>query len=646
MSVVRRAFVGPALLCTAVAACASAGSQPAAADERPAATPVRHDAPRPDGWSDRSFYLAMRDGVRLAVSLYFPDGKQPAAPAPAVLFQTRYGRATHFAGKAQGDPQRWRESGYVVAVIDTRGSTASFGTRRAEIGPEEVRDMDKIIAHLASQPWSNGEVIAAGVSYMADTADWASSRPAPALIAAVPRQTDFDAWAHLFFPGGVLNDYMMSRWGSYTREIDLGRDGREQGLDCRARIADCPKLFPVLQPVDDDAGFDQLRLAQGDRQHWGPDDYAQTQFRDEPGLNGYTLFDSSSASAIAAIRRERKPVQYWGSWVDGGTAEAALARFRSVPQLPMEIWITANNHGHLLGADPLLPENTEPIPDAAEQFRLNRAFVEKVRRRGAVARRIHYYVMGTGLFKDADVWPPAGLRRQFLAFGPAASTVGVSEKGLSVASAQGSLLAKPLSEVGEHRYAVDFSATTGKATRWTTQFGIAPAYPDRRDEDRKLLAFDSQPMTVDMELAGTPVIALHMAAATGDPAVFAYLEAIAPDGRVSYLAEGQLRLIHRKPAVAAQLPYDQGPAAHSFNRADALPVKPGEVMQVSFALFPTAALIRKDHRLRVALAGADADTFRRYSQGKPETFTIYSGGPRASGIELWMRPWHAPQARR
>ena len=282
--------------------------------------------------------------------------------------------------------------------------------------------MDEIIAHLASRPWANGQVIAAGVSYMADTADWATSRHAPALIAAIPRETDFDAWAHLFFPGGVLNDYMMKGWGTYTREIDLGRDGREQGLDCGARLADCAQLFPILQPVDDDRGFVQLRRAIGDRQHWGPDDYAQTQFRDEAGRNGYTLLSSSSASAIAAMRRERKPVQYWGSWVDGGTAEAALARFRSGPELPMEVWITANDHGHTLGADPLRPLNLQPLPSADEQFAINRAFVERVRRGENIARAIHYYVMGAGEFRADSHVAAGGHAAAFPRTGPAALT--------------------------------------------------------------------------------------------------------------------------------------------------------------------------------------------------------------------------------
>ncbi|MDT9600727.1 CocE/NonD family hydrolase [Sphingosinicella rhizophila] len=575
---------------------------------------------RPQGWSDKSYYLAMKDSTRIAISLYWPGGQPPSAPAPAILFQTRYGRAGHFSNKAGGDPQRWRDAGYVVAVIDTRGSTASFGPRDVDIGPDEVADMDAIIAHLAGQSWSNGEVIGAGVSYMADTADWATSRAAPALIAAVPRQADFDAWAHLFFPGGVRNDYMLSGWGSYTREIDLGRDGRDRGLDCRLRVGDCPELFPILQPVDEDSDYDLVRAALSGRRHWGPDDYRATDFRDEPGLNGYSLFDSSPAAALDAIRRERKPVQYWGSWMDGGTAEAALARYRSAPEVPMEIWITGNNHGHQVGADPLLPARRRPVPSEEEQFARNRDFVERVRRGERIGREINYYVLGAGTFRKTASWPPANVSREFLAF-----------------TSGNRLSARPAA--GIDRTDVDFTATTGKATRWTTQFGTPPDYPDRRNEDRKLLVYDGPPMTQDMELVGTPVVTLHIAARTTDPAFFVYLEDVAPDGRVSYLTEGTFRAIHRKPADPADLPYDQGPAPHSFAKADAMNVVPGKLMRIEFALWPVAARIAKGHRLRVAIGGADADTFRRHSKGQAETFSIHRGGTKASGIAITTRPW-------
>ena len=47
--------------------------------------PISHAGPavspeKPTDWSDRSYYLAMRDGTRLAVSLNFPIGWFPPSP--------------------------------------------------------------------------------------------------------------------------------------------------------------------------------------------------------------------------------------------------------------------------------------------------------------------------------------------------------------------------------------------------------------------------------------------------------------------------------------------------------------------------------------------------------------------------------------
>ena len=93
---------------------------------------------RPADWSDRSYYLAMRDGVRLAVSLYFPGRVVPRAPAPVLLIQTRYGRAGARKANHPRSIGPWLDAGFVAAVVDVRGSTASFGARTAELGLSEL----------------------------------------------------------------------------------------------------------------------------------------------------------------------------------------------------------------------------------------------------------------------------------------------------------------------------------------------------------------------------------------------------------------------------------------------------------------------------------------------------------------------------
>jgi putative CocE/NonD family hydrolase len=396
-----------------------------------------------------------------------------------------------------------------------------------------------------------------------------------------------------------------------------------ESLDCGLRVEDCAKLWPRLQPVDADTGFAQIRAAIAARKHWTPADYDAVEFRDDKAKNGYTVFASSPAAYLTALKRQRVPVQYWGSWMDAGTAEAALSRYRSMPDLPMEVWLTANNHGNHQRTDPLLPLVKAPAPAFDTQFDSMIAFLARLRAGKTIERSIHYYVLGADQFRTTPVWPPADAHTTRFRFAPDRALVSA---------------ATPLAD-GQDRVPVDFTASSGRATRWTTQLGEAAAYPDRRDEDDKLLAYTSAPFERDMELVGTPSVHLFVASETSDPAFFVYLEDVAPDGRVTYLTEALFRAIHRKPADVAKLPYAQPQPASSFARADAMKMQPGQIAEVSFPAFPVAALLRQGHRLRVAIAGADADTFHRYSEGRDDAFTVERSTVRPSGIDVNLRPW-------
>lgn len=589
-----------------------------------AMVPARADGPvpaeRPTGQSDRSYYLAMPDGVELAIGLWFPKAMVAGSRHPVVLIQTRYGRAGLFIYGEGGRYARLLEEGYVVAVVDTRGSTSSFGDRLVELGPDEVRDMDSLITHLRAQPWSDGQVFATGVSYMADTADLATASPA-GLNGAVIRQSDFDAYAQLFMPGGVSNDFMMELWGGDTLLRDYGKSlDPKAPLDCMARAGDCAKLWPRLQPTDDDKDFSRMRAAMAARRHWKPDDYRQAEFRDDKGANGYSMFASSPASRLAAIARQKVPVQYWASWMDAGTAEGTLARYRSLPDVPMQVWISANSHTGDRLSDPFRPEDAVPRPGADEQWQMMTGFLADMRAGRPVARAIHYYVLGAGVYHTTADWPPADVKRVPFHFAPG-----------------NALTPAAPATAGSDTYTVDETATTGQTTRWTTQIGAPAAYGDRAAADAKLLTYTSAPFEADMELVGTPSVRLFVASRTGDPAFFAYLSDVAPDGRVTYLTEGLFRAVHRGPAAVGRLPYAQAEPAVTYNRADAKPLPPGQVVEVAFPTFPVAALIAKGHRLRISLSGADAGTFRQY--GKGDVWTIARTPAQPSSLSVDLRPW-------
>lgn len=127
-------------------------------------------------------------------------------------------------------------------------------------------------------------------------------------------------------------------------------------------------------------------------------------------------------------------------------------------------------------------------------------------------------------------------------------------------------------------------------------------YGDRAVADKGLLTYTSSPLNRDVEITGHPVINLKISSSESDGAVIAYLEDVAPGGKVTMLTRGQLRLIHRKNS-SEKPPYPIFGPYHTFE--DASPMRRGEVAEVSFGLLPLSVKVKKGHALRVAISGHD-----------------------------------------
>ena len=115
----------------------------------------------------RSEYVTMRDGVRLAVSLWLTEEDyQHHSKCPAVLITTRYWRASAFRQDNDNPALQWPsllasvllKHGCRLIVTDARGSGASFGFREAEIDHNEVEDIGELIDWVAQQAWCDGQV--------------------------------------------------------------------------------------------------------------------------------------------------------------------------------------------------------------------------------------------------------------------------------------------------------------------------------------------------------------------------------------------------------------------------------------------------------------------------------------------------------
>ena len=561
----------------------------------------------------RSLYVPMRDGVRIALDVVLPDGLPEGTRVPTILTMTRYWRS--WEGDGPNDLQRFFASqGYAVVWGDSRGTGASFGVWPHHRARDETLDFSEVMDWIVAQPWSDGSVGGWGNSYTANTNDWFAERNHPAFLAGISRFPDYDPYTDLYFPGGVPNAYMGSNWGGRVKEMDLNTPRSRGGNP------------PVgVKPVDEDTDGSLLAAAVEARR-LVPSVYESMKdltYKDEamPFWDGVSMDWWGIHSHVEEVQRSGSAIYSWASWTDAGTAQGVLHRFMTLSN-PQRAVIAGWSHGARQDTDPFHPADHPLDPPTEAQLLEDLCFYQAyLGGEGEPLKELLYKTMGEEVWKSTGEWP-----------------LPETEMIPWFFQDNGELGTQPPTSPGSDEYRVDFTHTTGTRNRWATNNGAGDVvYPDRAEADTKLLTYTSAPLEEDLELTGHPVVTLHMSSTHGDGAVFVYLEDVAPDGRVRYIGEGQLRLIHRKiseeePPFVTAVPY------HSYKEADAAPMVPGEMEEVTFALHPTSVLFKRGHRIRIAIGGADADTFARIPAGGTPVWTLDRSPSRGSHIMLPVIP--------
>lgn len=158
-----------------------------------------------DGPQRTSFYVAVRDGTKLAVDLFRPtrSGVVATERLPVVWMHTPYNRRT-YRGRGAADAYpgfalQLVQFGYNVAVVDFRGVHASFGQNRA-YNRGEWLDAARLDAYdvsewFAAQSWTNGRIGMWGCSATGGSQMQAATTAPPSLKAIFPMSAEFDAYS-------------------------------------------------------------------------------------------------------------------------------------------------------------------------------------------------------------------------------------------------------------------------------------------------------------------------------------------------------------------------------------------------------------------------------------------------------------------
>ncbi len=532
-----------------------------------------------------SQYVAMRDGVRLAVSVTRPAAAngQPAPGKFPVLWTgtlsiarpgvTEPGQAANTIGYG-GIPGLARH-GYVIVQVARRGNGPSFGPRRGYNDRSEAYDAYEIIDWAATQPWSTGKVGVYGCSNTGDAAMHAITMANPNLKAAFSGCFSFEKY------DGFLRGGIFANWGTgpeRTLEQDMSNT-----------------------PVQGDEA--KVLLRQAAESHVGQPPLA-AMWRGMPYRDSWTdatrsrfWAEGSAASYLPQMQRSGTALYIQGGWRDDLRAQGLVAY--------------ANMPGSRIIIGPWGHCQNDDFNLLAEIHRFFDQHLKGVNTGLSAQDPIHYFTVNGG-WKSSKTWPVAGATatRYHL-------TMGV--EGPVLAPRQG-----------------------GADTRFTVRYDVdCPSRPNRGDG---LLTgappcplvhagphFASGVLTRDTEVTGDAVADLWISSTATDGNIFVYLEDVSPDGTVTPVTDARLKASLRK--VSAPRYKNFGLPWHRAYAEDAAPLRTGTPERMTFAFLPASHIFKAGHRIQISVAGADYRERDRQTGNGPQV-TIHNSADRASAVIL------------
>ena len=625
-----------------------------------------------------SAYIPMSDGTQLAATIFLPDGG-PTRRVPALLWYLPGHRESIDPRtgnlRAYGSSEQIRfftSHGYAWALVEMRGSGASFGTRY-DRGPQIGLDGKEVVEWLAQQQWSDGNVGMVGSSYQGYSQYATAAHRPKGLKAIFPEIAGFDEYSIMFYPGGIQS-IAMSDFATANIRRDDENVFRPTGAASGA-VADRGFAMDVLPsaPVVDEDGDGQLadeipvdKNGNGTFLDDGAPTYADGNSRQDIYFRAtqqhVANVNLTSALIDQAPFRDSKLGTTQLSYAQLGPADrvadlagSAIAIYNRAGWFDYHVrcatqWF-ASLHEKTPSRLTIVPGPHSGFPDGRasggpywKQFGLTLTNVdlnrEKLRFFDRYLRGIdngidreppvHIYVMGKG-WRAERTWPLQRARGMRYYFG------------------DGHLLQTKSAKPGADSLVADAAADsrTNGANRWN--FRLASSSTPLGASSGTRVIYETRSLENDLEVTGHPIVQLAASSLAADGDFFVYLEDVAPDGSVMRVTDGQLRASFEGVVSEDRIstaPFNVQPALpwHGFRQSDrnSKVFAAGRIAKLKLDLMPTAWVFGRGHRIRVAIAGADSPTFElhplleaaRDAGSPPPTYDIHRGGADTSYVEL------------
>ncbi len=485
---------------------------------------------------ERNLPTPARDGAVLVTDHYAPVTDRPKG---TVLLRTPYGRG--FPGDLEA--RVYAGHGYHVAVQSCRGTFGSTGTFYPMAN--EADDAQDAVAWLRTQPWFDGRLATAGGSYVGWT-QWALLMDPPpelrtCLIAVAPHNMHDTVYGAGAFRLGDFLSWAATMAGP---ERFTGLRGMARLLTMNRRLTPVYAALPLADAAD---------AATEHRTPWFRE-WLTTPDPDDPLWDRLKLDD--------ALQRANVPVRLTAGWQDL-FLEQTLHQYQTLRTRGVDVSLTVGPWTHQeqgqKGMGRLLLSNLEWLQTHLADGETPTPPPPKL--------PVEVYVTGRGAWRRLAEWPPA------------------ADETVRYLQPDRKLLADEPSGGAPSTYVYDPANPTPTigGPLLTRDSGVK----DNADLQNRpdVLTFTTPPLTVPLEIIGTPVVELAHTRSNPHADVFVRLCDVDPKGVSRNFAEGLLRLDPTSPI--------------------------DQVQHVRVRLDACAHEVRPGHRIRLLIAGGSHPQYAR-----------------------------------
>lgn len=567
-------------------------------------------------------FITTAKGQKIAVLVSVPaDAKGNPVPGkfPVILTQTAYRidlgqllgsvSGTGNTLLVGGQDKFMNKRGYISVAVDVLGSGMSSDEAQL-LGAAEQAGYAEAVNWVTQQPWFNGQLGLAGTSYLGITSLLTAKQGHPAVKAVFAQVPMGDSYRGTVGVGGLLNAKFISLWLPLTQSLSVGNS---------------------LAISNNPAYADQIKAA--NQQHIDAIDswYLPTVGNSLAGQAGYATDDGdfwTIRSPLEGASKIKVPTFLVGSTNDIFQRDEPLLYEQIKKNANTKLVIVKGSHIQaVLNASSGANTTTAKGAPGSASLMLQwfDQYLKGINTGAAELPNVTQYVEGYGTlgaskFARATDWPHPQMtpQRMYLRGNMSLSTQKPTtfETSHTVSEPAPAVVTYNKSSSGDTVQASvtinDGSDCSSSFVQWSLGMaGLLPkaCYSNSAmvEKDQKALIFQTPTLTSDLYINGPIQADIWMSTTKTEAAVAVRVDDVDAFGIATPITTGLMAASHRAvdPSRSRYVKGVMIQPWHPFTEAARLPVIPGQPMLVPVEVFPAAAVIRKGHKLRIAISASN-----------------------------------------